>query len=92
MVIVLFRFFKINFTTRLCWLFRASTVTFPSIYLTENWGSAEERRIRVRGIINEAFRVQKSCGIQKPILAYSRYRYSDTEKFYKIVSWIQLLV
>jgi hypothetical protein len=56
---------------------------FPSIYLKESFGSIDDRRIKVEGIIREAKRMKIRCaGPTIPILAYSRYRYSDTENKY----------
>ena len=76
-----------TYTFSLCWMFSASSSLFPSIYLKESFGSIDDRRINVEGIIREAKRMKIRCaGPTIPILAYSRYRYSDTENFYIKVS------
>lgn len=72
-----------EYNNELCWLFTRSSSILPSIYLPEKFGSDEDKRIKVSGIIAEAKRMKTKCSKKTtPVLAYSRYRYRDTENFY----------
>ena len=70
---------------RLFWLFNNSTLLAPSIYLG-NDQSVKNRKLRVRGILQEALRVKRLYGSPNvPVLAYSRFRYPDSS-LYVLVS------
>lgn len=70
----------------LWWLFNTSTVLLPSVYLSENMGTHQDRFDRVYGGLREALRVNELFGDPyKPLVAYTKFRYGDTKEFYDTV-------
>lgn len=64
-------------------MFNTSTALLPSIYLSEDMGSHEDRYDRVYGGLWETLRVNKLYGEPyKPSISYTRFRYGDTKNFY----------
>ena len=69
--------------SRLGWLFKTSTDVSPSVYLSEDMGSHDDRFDRVYGGLRETLRVKTNYGDQyTPLVAYSIFRYGDTGNFY----------
>ncbi|XP_052820155.1 hyaluronidase-1-like [Mya arenaria] len=70
---------------RLDWLFNISSVLLPSIYLSEKIGTHNARQARAHGELGEALRVANAYSVHNtPLVAYSRFRYGDTGRFYDL--------
>ncbi|KAL3861370.1 hypothetical protein ACJMK2_007406 [Sinanodonta woodiana] len=68
---------------KLKWLFKASSVIVPSIYISEGPMTSPEKYAFIQGILREALRVKtRFSNPEIPVLAYTMYRYKDTLKFY----------
>lgn len=64
------------------WLYDASDIIFPSVYMTEKT-SASNRAPMVRGRIKESMRLSRNVKRSaKPlVMAYHRYKFTDTLKY-----------
>ena len=56
----------------------------PSVYLSEHFGTLEDRKLYVYGQLKEALRV-KGSNSRAAVLPYSRFKYRDTGNFYNVV-------
>ena len=72
--------------TRLHWMFVISGALLPSIYLSETFGTVDDRRLQVFGRLEEALRVRENNS-RTVIVPYTRFRYRDTLNFYQLVSF-----
>ncbi|XP_035696340.1 hyaluronidase-1-like [Branchiostoma floridae] len=71
-----------EFNNQIQWLFRDSTVIYPSIYLTHRFASTEDSQRLVYFRIKEAFRMAASRTEQNvPVYAYTRFSYVDTGEY-----------
>ena len=71
-------------------MFVNSGALLPSIYLSETFGTADDRRLQVFGRLEEALRVIENNS-RAVIVPYTRFRYRDTLNFYQLVSFRVLL-
>lgn len=70
------------FLSRTQWIYDASDVIYPSVYMTEQI-HPNDRAKMVRGRVRESIRLSRRArGPQKPkVIAYFRYVFTDTKKF-----------
>lgn len=67
-------------------MFQYSTSLFPSIYLSQRFGTYVDKYDYVYGQLKEALRVKNKYGGKNlPIVPYSRFKYRDTGNFYELV-------
>ena len=69
------------------WIYDASDVIFPSVYMSEHIQPNDRVRM-VRGRVQESIRLaRRSRSPQKPkVIAYFRYVFTDSRKFLSEVS------
>lgn len=65
---------------KLTWLWSESTALFPSLYLSHQNKTIEERAAQMRGMVREAFRVGEYVGKKTEVYSYIWYRYMDTKE------------
>lgn len=75
------------------WIYDASDVIFPSVYMSEHIQPNDRVRM-VRGRVQESIRLaRRSRNPQKPkVIAYFRYVFTDSRKFLSEVSFVVILL
>lgn len=67
------------FLNRITWLFKASDIIYPSVYLSEKLPQRSRAGL-VRGRVRESLRLSNRVSHQPKTLTYIRYVYTDTRR------------
>jgi hyaluronoglucosaminidase len=76
---------------QLHWLFEATDLVLPSVYMSERHLKAHNRPKMIRGRVREAVRVAQKQTHKPPVLAYVRSVFTDTRRFLSRDDWQTVL-